>query len=324
MNKKRAEYIKRCEVSQVKEYELGGYKQKVVFDGLKSSSPILLYLHGGPGFPIPFCEGSRGTFPDFSDHFIMVYWDQLGCGINNHLIDDTFTIAHFVNMTIDLIRYIKKDYPNNKIILLGVSWGSVLALEASAKAPELIDYTVTYGQITKQLFFNNEVYHTLEGAKLPEKDRKIMEELKGKSSHDNEDVKILAKSIMKYTNGYIHKEGEKIKLWPLIYGILESPDYTFKNFVAMVKNGSAKNKSIWEELLEIDLTNDLLHLQKPYLMIQGNSDIVTSTTTVKSFMEQNDLPNITLKIVEKSGHIPGVDAISKILFNLMSIKDSMN
>lgn len=46
--------------------------------------------------------------------------------------------------------------------------------------------------------------------------------------------------------------------------------------------------------------------------------------TVKSFMEQNDLPNITLKIVEKSGHIPGVDAISKILFNLMIIKDSMN
>lgn len=79
--------------------------------------PIVITLHGGSGTPIPFSVGCRGLFPEFTDRFIMVYWDQLGCGINNYVIDDNFTIDSFVQMTKDLIREVKKVFPHNKVYI---------------------------------------------------------------------------------------------------------------------------------------------------------------------------------------------------------------
>lgn len=66
-------------------------------------------MHGGPGTPIPMSVGCRGLFPEFTDNFIVVYWDQLGCGINNYVIDDAFSIDSFVQMTEDLVEHIKKE-----------------------------------------------------------------------------------------------------------------------------------------------------------------------------------------------------------------------
>ena len=70
---KRKNYIKECEISEIKIYNLNGYEQKVLLEGKNKNTPIIIYLHGGPGSPIPFCAGSRGLFPEITKDFIMVY-----------------------------------------------------------------------------------------------------------------------------------------------------------------------------------------------------------------------------------------------------------
>lgn len=47
----------------------------MLVDGRMENLPIVITLHGGPGTPIPFSVGCRGLFPEFTDRFIMVYWD---------------------------------------------------------------------------------------------------------------------------------------------------------------------------------------------------------------------------------------------------------
>lgn len=80
---KRKNVISNNEISELCSFSLGGYEQKVLIEGKRKESPVVITLHGGPGAPIPFSVGCRGLFPTFTDNFIMVYWDQLGCGINN-------------------------------------------------------------------------------------------------------------------------------------------------------------------------------------------------------------------------------------------------
>lgn len=63
MNKARKAVIAISEISEIKTYSLGGYAQKVLIEGKKRENPVLIFLHGGPGSPIPFCEGCRGMFP---------------------------------------------------------------------------------------------------------------------------------------------------------------------------------------------------------------------------------------------------------------------
>ena len=87
MNKKRKAIIEQNEISELVTFSLGGYEQKVLIEGKSKNLPVVITLHGGPGTPIPFSVGCRGLFPEFTDKFIMVYWDQLGCGKNNYKIE---------------------------------------------------------------------------------------------------------------------------------------------------------------------------------------------------------------------------------------------
>ena len=93
MKKSRKQIIKENEISKMYEFSLGNMPQKVLIEGKNKDLPIVINLHGGPGTPIPFSAGCRGLFPMFTEHFLMVYWDQLGCGINNYDLKDQFTIS---------------------------------------------------------------------------------------------------------------------------------------------------------------------------------------------------------------------------------------
>ena len=157
------------EISELCSFYLGGYQQKVLIEGKSKDNPIVITLHGGPGTPIPFSVGCRGLFPVFTDEFIMVYWDQLGCGINNHVIDDSFSIDTFVQMTEELIEKIKDKFPNNKIMIFSTSWGSILSAKLLEKNPYAVDSVIACGQIIKNVFICDEVRDTLEQTSIPVK-----------------------------------------------------------------------------------------------------------------------------------------------------------
>lgn len=312
---KRMRYIHSCQVLDVKEYTLHGYPQKVLYEGKYRESPIILYLHGGPGSPVPFCAGSRGLFPDVTERFIMVYWDQLGCGINDYVIDDNFSVDDYVSMTVDLLYAIHKDFPQNEIDLFGVSWGSILAACAAAKVPELIHKVVVYGQVTKDLFFNQEVFETLNAAALSDRHKAVLREIASKQEYNAEDIKEMAGLIRKYTEGYQAKAGGRTPMAKIMWGLLTSPDYSFKDFKAVAVNGTIKNQSLYKEIVSLNITDILADIKVPYLILQGETDIVTSTRFIKDFVNHTANKNLALSILPNSGHMPGGDAMKKIIEN---------
>lgn len=310
---KRKKYIESCQISEIKTYTLNGYPQKVLLEGKKRTAPIIIYLHGGPGSPIPFCAGSRGLFPEITDQFIMVYWDQLGCGMNDYPIDDSFSVDSYVAMTVDLIRAVHADFPENSINLFGVSWGSVLAANATVRVPELIQRVMVYGQITKELFFNKEVFDTLEMADLDKKEKETLESLKTADSIGQNEIMNMAGLIRRHTEGYRSKNGGKTPMGRIIFGLLTSPDYTMKDFKAVVVNGTRKNQSLFRELINLDLRNTLERITVPYLIMQGDTDIVTSTKYIEAFVKESENENLRLAMVKNSGHMPGGDGMKTII-----------
>ena len=313
MNKKRKAIIAANEISELKTYTLGGYSQRVLIEGRKRSNPIVIFLHGGPGSPIPFNEGCRGLFPEITDQVTMVYWDQLGCGINNHVIDETFTIDCFVNMTIDLIKQIRNDFPDNKINIFGVSWGSILAAKVAEVIPELIHKIVTYGQVIKQIPFNDYTFEALEKSKMPDKLRERLIHIKQIAAYNYENSTFVMKWINKYTDGYISKKGGKPPFGPIIRGMISSPDYSMKDFKAVVKNGYSKNKSLTNELIALDLSETLEVISIPYMILQGENDIVTPTKIVTNYVDNSKNSNLHYHLVENSGHVPGVKGMDTII-----------
>lgn len=321
MNRKRKAVIAANEISELYTFRLGGYDQKVLIEGKSRKLPVVVTLHGGPGTPVPFSAGCRGLFPELTDKFIMVCWDQLGCGINNHKIDERFTIDSFVDMTSDLLKEIKQLFPHNKVLLFATSWGSILSAKILSRAGDMIDGVVACGQIIKEVFFCREVFEELE--KSPLTDRKL-KEIK-KMSADNitaKGMQLVSSSIRKYTRGYINKEGKMMPVGNVIRGLLTSPDYSLKDFKAIMINGYRNNISLWKEILKLDLSKELKNAEVPYIMVQGDTDIVASTKTVKIVTESSGNPNLRYYIVEDSGHIPGAAMMERVFCILTELAES--
>lgn len=318
MNKQRKQIIEHNEISEMYTFSLGKMPQKVLIEGKHKDLPVVVTLHGGPGSPIPFSVGCRGLFPTFTDHFIMVYWDQLGCGINDYKLKDAFSVDDFVEMTADLIAEVKKLFPDNKIILFGMSWGSILALKALQKAKADVDAVVVWGQVFRKLFLNEEVYKALEHAGVSAEKMRLIRTISADNFSDK-DMKFLAGSIRKYTDGYFNKKGEQISVGPIVKGLLTSPDYRFKDFKAIMVNGTASSTRLWPELLKMDLAEELLEVRIPYYILQGDTDIVTSTADIQRAIELSDNPNLHCQIIANSGHMPGKAGMDAVLETLISL-----
>ena len=318
MDKQRKNIIDRSEISQIYSFELGGYSQKVLIEGKSRENPVIITLHGGPGTPIPFSVGCRGMFPLFTDNFIMVYWDQLGCGINDHKIDDDFKIKTFVEMTCDLISEVKKIFPDNKIYLFSTSWGSVLSALVSDIKQNEIGGVVACGQIIKDIFFNDEVTEALEKSNIPKKKLDIIKNTNSENASSKE-LQLISSCLTKYTDAYNNKNGRKSPMFSVIKGLLTSPDYKFKDFKAIMVNGYMGNNSLLNELLKIDLTDTLAGVKIPYIIIQGDTDIVASTKRVKELVEKSSNSNLKLYEVKNTGHLPGADMMEKIFDELSEI-----
>ncbi|MBP3609363.1 MAG: alpha/beta hydrolase [Lachnospiraceae bacterium] len=317
MKKTRKQIIKENEISEMYTFTLGNMPQKVLLEGKKKDLPIVITLHGGPGTPIPFSAGCRGLFPEFTERFIMVYWDQLGCGINNYNLKSQFHVESFVEMTIDLIEEVKKRFPANKLILFGMSWGSVLALKAVQKMGKKVDGVVIWGQVLNKLFLNEEVYEALERAGLSEKKLRRVRRITVDNFTDKE-MQFLSGSIRNYTNGYINKKGKQAPMGTIIQGLLTSPDYKFRDFKAMMINGTSTSTCLWTELLKLNLTKELLEVNVPYYILQGDTDIVTSTLAVVREVEASGNSCLNCCVIPDSGHMPGEEGMKAIFETLVN------
>ena len=307
------------EISELCSFSLGGYQQKVLIEGKSKDNPIVITLHGGPGTPIPFSVGCRGLFPVFTDEFIMVYWDQLGCGINNHVIDDSFSIDTFVQMTEELIEKVKVKFPNNKIMIFSTSWGSILSAKLLEKNPFAVDSVIACGQIIKDVFICDEVRNTLTETGIP---MKKLEKIKNVTvdNFKGNDLQLISNALRKYTNAYQNKIGKKAPMGAIIKGLLTSPDYKMKDFKAIMVNGYMKNTSLWKEIIHINLTEQLKSVQIPYIILQGDTDIVASTKSVEKLVNSSNNANLDYKVVANTGHMPGVEMMDTLLVVLKKCK----
>ena len=309
---KRKDVISNNEISELCTFPLGGYEQKVLIEGKRKNFPIIITLHGGPGTPIPFSVGCRGLFPEFTDKFIMVYWDQLGCGINNYVIDDTFSIDLFVQMTEELVEHIKKKFPNNKVMILSTSWGSILSTKLLERNSHAVDAVIACGQIVKDVFICEEVKNTLCQSGIPKKKLERINNITVEN-FTGKDLQLISGSLRKYTDAYQNKTGAIVPMGPIIKGLITSPDYKIKDFKAIMVNGYMKNTSLWKEILRINLTEQLKKVEIPYIILQGDTDIVASTQTAKELVSISNNTNLRYKIIANTGHMPSVEMMDTLL-----------
>ena len=136
-------------IDEVRSVELNGYPQRIHLRGQSRHAPILLFLHGGPLSPVSdFAWAYQRPWEDF---FLVVNWDQRGAGRSwgdeesGKRFADTFHRRQFIADAIVLIERLNAEFGRDKLVLVGQSWGTVMALEIAKARPDLLHVAVLQG-----------------------------------------------------------------------------------------------------------------------------------------------------------------------------------
>jgi pimeloyl-ACP methyl ester carboxylesterase len=136
-------------IDEARFVQVGGIEQWITIRGYDRGNPIVLLLHGGPGDATnPW--GYAG-FRSWLRQFTVVQWDQRGAGRtlgrNGPALGPTITIERMVQDGIELTELLRDSLKQQKMILVGHSWGSILGLLMVKARPDLFHAFVGSGQV---------------------------------------------------------------------------------------------------------------------------------------------------------------------------------
>lgn len=117
---------------------IGGIKQWIKYQGDSDQAPVLLFLHGGPGNSV-MSYSDRFTL-ELQKHFIVVLWDQRESGqtVKLNKSEEALTVSLFIRDAIEVLQFLSAKFSQEKIYMIGHSWGGYLGLRVAIERPELI------------------------------------------------------------------------------------------------------------------------------------------------------------------------------------------
>ena len=124
---------------------VGGVDQWVQIRGEDRTNPILLFVHGGPGFAMsPLTPVFRAWEKDFT----VVQWDQRDAGRTySRNGAQPISVDQVARDGLEVADIVRRQLGQPRIIVLGHSWGSAIALNMVHRRPELFHAYVGTGQM---------------------------------------------------------------------------------------------------------------------------------------------------------------------------------
>lgn len=136
-------------IERLETVRINGVDQWVSIRSRDRSNPVLLVVHGGPGWmAMPtswyFAQG-------WEEYFTVIQWDQRGAGktygaSDPETIAATLTVEQMQRDLEAVVRWARADLGQDRIFLLGHSWGSVLGLDLAHRHPEWLHAYIGVGQ----------------------------------------------------------------------------------------------------------------------------------------------------------------------------------
>ncbi len=130
---------------------VNGVDQAVEVRGDDAGAPLLLVIHGGPGFAM--IDLLHETMPELEDRFVTVNYDQRGAGLSYSpgVDPETITLDQLVDDA-DTIRQAVLDHldaePGRAVYVMGHSMGTMIGLDLVRTHPDRYAGFVGVGQVT--------------------------------------------------------------------------------------------------------------------------------------------------------------------------------
>ncbi len=313
--------------------ELGGIEQYIQIRGEDINNPVILFLHGGPGFPLSYL--SYYYQPYLESDYTFVCWDQRGSGrtyYNNQVTQADLTPEQLLADVDDLVEYICSRFHKEKVIIMGHSWGTVLGTLYTMNYPDKVESYIGVGQVID--FDAGKIEAALAAKTLASKEHMesdvitLMNEIErfSQASNINEiDIPGMEKMI-RTSLSYLKGSDELNPLKTMWLG-LTSPYISIDDLRWFKK--ASNTETIFE--LEKNLINYMYYdfdinaldnqYDVPIYYISGGNDWITPYTMVETYYNNLVAPSKDMIIIDNTGHTPFLDQPERFAAAVKQILD---
>ena len=271
--------------------------------------PALYILTGGPGAPPE--DPSYRIIDSLKSFYTCVLLHQRGAGRSRNIPINEKTIN--IKSYLQDIELLRKKRNDKKIIVLGISWGGLLAMNYTTLYPHYVAKLVlicsappSY-KLWDVLFDNQHVRRSTIESDSMEALKNIFSTKTDKELDSLKRVDPAAKEVIAF------KRFIAIHMRAMRYNRMKTPDdfdifFTNFNFQPI--------PFIDKEVLETkwDITADLKKLNVPALIIYGRQDDQGESTF---YLQKESLKNSKMHVIEKCGHLIWEDQPAEFYKTLM-------
>ncbi len=303
-------------ISAIEKIKLGGLEQYLIIRGADTTKPVMLFLHGGPGSPE--AAFMKHFNPDIERDFIMVYWEQRGAGksYSRNIPAETMTMEQFISDTRELSEYLIERFDQEKIHLMGHSWGSLLGILTAYEYPELYHAFFGIGQVGDQYLGEQVSLQWVREQALERNDNSAIKELSklsfpGSDASDDEWIEYLMAQrvfVNRFGGGTLH---EVHGMWPVIKIVLNSRIYTLGEKLNFMNAGMFSLEHLWLDVVNINLFDHIDSMKVPVYIFHGIHDYTTPYLVAKDFFDQLKAPHKGFYTFTNSAHSPVMEEVAK-------------
>lgn len=297
-------------ISMLEQVEINGTGHEVMIRGVDRTNPILIFVHGGPGCSeIPYV---RKYQKELEQYFTVVHYDQRGSGKSYHFFEDysNLTTDVLVDDLLALRDYVSKELGQEKVILIGHSFGTYIGMKAAAKAPTQFHAYIGIGQMANTLQSELEsLEYTYEQAKQAGNAEDVKKlELNRSSIEQGKDLtpRIL---LQKYGGAarLIHENRDYIS------GFLLNPEYNGLDMIRFYTGMFSSQDILLKEAFDQNLPDIVDHLEIPTYFVTGKYDYMTTANAARDYFDVLSAPIKDFIVFNESAHYPQFEEKEKFV-----------
>ncbi len=308
-------------ISELREVEFNGRKQWLSIRGENKDAPILLFLAGGPGGSQ--LAAVRYEMPELEKEFVVVGWDQPGSAKSYGARKD-LKPSDYVEDGIALTDYLRNRFNQEKIYIVGESWGSYLGIMMADNEPQKFYGIINTGQMVN--FLETEVIDYTKALELSlekgDTDKMVRLIKIGKPPYYGVDVTWRSAEYLNYLTEEMNQNPEiNNPGYETIRDIL-SPEYGILdkfNYLLGILNTF---NDVYQQLYEVDIRATQSKLEVPIKFLIGRHDLNAPTSLAKAYFDLLEAPLKEFIWFEHSGHSPWINESAAFVDEVIKSKEA--
>lgn len=298
-------------VAELVTLPVGGHKQSMLLRGHDQNAPVLLFLEGGPGGTA--IGAMRASGHRLEEDFVLAVWDQRGTGKSLSALEptETLTVEQMISDTLEVTDYLRERFGQERIYLVGSSWGSTLGVLATQRAPEKYHAFIGTGQMVDQQETDRRMYaETLAWAR-----RTGNEDFAGRLQENGpppyEDMLAYPDALSTNPEYRDFPHGEDYNPASAYPASLFAPEYTLIEQVRAMGGIIDTFSVLYPQLQDINFRRDVPRLAVPVFIVLGEYESPGRSDLAVEWFEQLEAPTKELVVFPHSGHTPHLDEPSR-------------